>query len=119
MTCPNFNIGEFDKRIVIERLVKTPDGIGGNTEVWTANPAGGVWARLRNLTGSERWEAQRIMPGNLIRAIIRYRGDSFGNPFYTVDDRVVYRGRIYAILAVFDIDWEQKYIQIDMQEGKP
>lgn len=119
MTCVTFNMGEFKHKISIERQTDVADGLGGFTSSWAADPAGGVWAKIKNLTGTERWEAQRLMPGNLVRVIIRWRADAQGNPYYTAQDRVVYQGRTYAILAVFEVDWSRQYIQIDMQEGKP
>lgn len=119
MRCNQLNIGDFDRLIKIQRAVTTPDGIGGNTSVWTSDPPAGVWAKLKNLTGTERWEAGRIMPGNLVRVIIRWRDDGSGNPYYLASDRIIHQGRTYTILGVFDLEFQREYIQIDMQEGKP
>jgi SPP1 family predicted phage head-tail adaptor len=119
MGCTGIEIGDLRRKIVIERRVTTPDGMGGNTSTWSADPADGVWAALRNLTGTERWEAHRVMPGNLIRVYVRWRDDGNGNPYYTTEDRIIHQGRTYTIIAVFDVEFRREFIQIDMQEGKP
>ena len=105
--------------ITIERLTSTADGMGGFTEVWTADPTAGVYAFVKFMSGTERWEADRVHPGNLVRAIIRFRGDANGAPYYTSGDRVMIRGREYGITAVSDIEFVQKWIQIEMFEGQP
>jgi SPP1 family predicted phage head-tail adaptor len=119
MGCVGINIGDLRHKLVIQRVVDTPDGLGGSTGVWTADPVGGVWSSLRNLTSTERWEAHRIMPGNVVRCIIRWRDDGADNPYYSAKDRVLYRGRYFTILSVIDLQWEREYIQMDIQEGKP
>lgn len=119
MACLNINISDLNKKITIERLVTAPDGMGGQAKAWSADPVGGVWAGWKNLTGTERWEAHRVMPGNLIRVYIRWRDDGFGNPYYRSSDRVFYQNRYYTILAVFDVEFRKEFIQLDIQEGKP
>ncbi len=119
MSCVKIPLGDLDRKIHIERRTRTTDNLGGATEVWAADPTDGVWARLKNLTGTERWEAQRVMPGNVIRVLLRWRDDGNGNPYYSASDRVLHQGRYYTILSVIDLEYAREYIQMDIQEGKP
>lgn len=116
MKCCDMTAGMLRNKISIERLTRTADGIGGFTEAWAE--IGTEWAYVKGLTGTERWEAMRIMEGNLTRAVTRFRGDAYGAPFYSASDRVKFRNREYNILSVMDIESDQKWLQIDMMEGK-
>lgn len=111
--------GLLKHRITIERVTRTSDGQGGFKDVWAADPAGGVFAYMRYLTGTERWEAKRVQAGDLCRGIIRFRGDANGAPYYEVGDKVTWRGMEFAMLSVQDIEFERKYLQLDLMLGKP
>ena len=105
--------------VTIERRTRSSDGYGGVTEVWSALNTTPLWARVRVLTGTESWEASRVTPGNLLEAIIRFRGDSLGAPYYTASDRMIIRGREYAILSVTDMNMEQEWLRFYIHESRP
>ncbi len=117
--CCDITAGDLRTLIQIQRLTRVSDGYGGATETWQDDPPEGVWARVKTLTGTEAWEAERIQPGNLKKAIIRFRGDSYGAPYYTASDRVIIRGREHAILAVSDMEEAQTWLEIYMHESRP
>lgn len=119
MNLCNVNPGMMRELITIKRVTRTPDGQGGFTDEWVADPVGGVYANVRYLTGTERWEAKRVQGGDLTRAIIYFRGDANGAPYYEIGDRVDWRGMQFAILTVQDIDFAQQYLQLDMMLGHP
>lgn len=110
---------ELKHLVTIERRTRTADGLGGFTETWSADPAGGVYCAMQFLTGTERWEHYRNKPGNLIRLTTRFKGDADGNPYWRTSDRVTYRGRYFDILAVSDVDWDGIWIKIDCYESEP
>lgn len=118
MKCCDVKAGDFRSKITIERLTRTADEYGGAVESWVADPANGLWAKMEYLTGTERWEAQRIHPGNLLRITIRWRDNGAGLPYYDTSDRIRYRGREFAILSVHDVEFRQRYIQLDVMEGR-
>jgi SPP1 family predicted phage head-tail adaptor len=120
MKCCDINAGMLRTRVFIEKKTRVDDGMGGATETWAENPKGGVWAAVQNLAGTERWEASRMHPGNLIRLTLRFRGDSAGAPYWTsVDHRVKIRGRIYGILAIMDVEMMQQWLKMDLFESQP
>lgn len=110
--------GQLNQLITIERLTRTSDGQGGYEEAWAADPASGLYASMKYLTGTERWEAKRVQPGDLIRCIIRYRDDGTGFPYYTAADRVMWRNREFAILSVQDIEFARQFLQLELMIGR-
>jgi len=120
MRCCDIDPGQFTVKATVEKKVRTSDGMGGFTEVWSADPAGGIWCSLQNLSGSERWEAMRMIPGNLYRITTWFKGDEYGAPYWSAaTHRVVIRNRIHGILAVQDVEGAMQYLKMDLFEGKP
>jgi len=96
------------------------DGQGGYVETWTADPPAGVRVAMQFLTGTERWESMRNMPGNLIRLTMRFKGNSQGAPYWQTGlHRVLFRGRYYDILAISDLEWDQRWLKMDIFESSP
>ena len=108
----------LNRKIVIERFTQTADGVGGFTESWAADPPGGVWAQIKSGWGFERGENQRVSPINSFTAVIRFRDDGNGHPYYSSADRVVIGGRQYNIDSVMDIDMQRKWISMQIVEGE-
>ena len=118
--CCDIHSGMLNVLASIEKKTRTKDDMGGVTEVWNEDPKGGVWIRVQNLAGTERWEAMRMHPGNLIRITLRFLGDSLGAPFWnSTNHRVVIRGRIYGILAIMDVEMQMQWLKMDLFESKP
>lgn len=116
--CCDFTPATFNVLINLERRVRTADGQGGWEESWVADPPQGVWARVQNTSGTERYEAMRVESLNLVNFFIRYRGDSFGAPYWrATDTRVVVRGRYYNILAIVDLEMKKRVLRLYCQEG--
>lgn len=116
--CCDITAGKLNKKIVIQRNTPAPDGEGGYTDAWAADPVGGVWAMVKPVGGSERWLAERVTPGNRFRFVIRYRDDGNGAPYYSAEDQITYNGRTYGITSVVDIEDENRYIEIMALENR-
>ncbi len=118
MKCCDITSGMLSALVALQRRTATPDGQGGYTEAWAADPVGGVWAMARAISGSERWMADRVTPANRFRFIVRFRADGNGAPYYNIGDRVVYKGRTYGITAVTDVEDMHRYLEILAEENK-
>jgi SPP1 family predicted phage head-tail adaptor len=118
--CCDISSGDLSERVTIERNTPTADGEGGFTDTWAADPAGGVWAKVRAVGGSERFFADRLQPGNRYRFVIRFRGQASnpGAPYYSADDRIVYNGREYGIESVVDVENRRRFLEIVAMENK-
>lgn len=116
--CCDIRAGDLRSLIQIERNTPTSDGEGGFVDAWAADPAGGVWARVRASSGAERFFAQRLTPGNRFKFVIRFRGDANGAPYYSADDRIIHNGRTYGIEGVVDVEDDRRYLEITAVENK-
>lgn len=119
MKCCKYTAGMLRDKIAIERKAKTTDGQGGYTEVWTADPVGGVWAYVTALSGGEMWQAMRTGSRVKYKAVIRERDDANGAPYYGGEDRVTWQGRTYGIEAVYPDADDRRFHVIMLAEGKP
>lgn len=116
-SCGLYSAGMLQSKITIQRKTRAADGMGGVTETWATSAT--PWAMWRALTGRELYQAQRIAPTVSVKAVIRFRGDASGAPYYTPADRVTYRGREYAISAAIDPDDRQEWLELYLSEGMP
>jgi SPP1 family predicted phage head-tail adaptor len=110
--CSKYSAHDLRSRVLIERNVRTEDGQGGYTQEWVE--VGRPWTKWKPLSGNERFQAMRVDSDIGIRAVIRFRGDERGRPFYYTGDRVTYLDRQYDIESVIDVDNEHKWLEISM-----
>ena len=123
-TCDEMHSGKLRSRIVIQRKTRVSDGQGGSEDEWTPDPAGGTFAYVYGIGGERRWnyqflDADRVATRNRYLMIIRFRGDAEGGPYYSAEDRVVYRGRTYSIEAVMDMEDRQEWLELACTESLP
>jgi SPP1 family predicted phage head-tail adaptor len=106
--------GKMDQRITLQRVTRTQDSIGGTTETWADLLT--VWAHIKPLSGREMMDAQRVTPVTRYRAVIWWRGDANGAPFYTPADRVIWHGREYGIEGVVMLGRNER-LELRLIEG--
>jgi head-tail adaptor len=124
MKCCDMNAGQLNSLIVIERKTRVSDGVGGTVSTWAADPAGGVWAKWEAKDTAVMFIAEKqvgagIGTENRISAIIHFRGDAYGAPYYSSADRVLYRNRYYGITSAIDAEDRQMWITLALIEGTP
>lgn len=119
MKCCDISAGDLRTIITIERVTESADGQGGFTQSWAEDPAGGVYAKVTGLGGGERWQAMRVSPANRAKAVIRFRDDGSGAPYYSAGDRVKVSGRIYGVEYVQDVEFRRQWIEMGLVEGEP
>lgn len=124
MKCCDMHSGLLKVLITIQRLSDSADSMGGNVRTWTADPVGGVYAFWEVKQGefqfsAEREHAMRLTATGRYRAIIRFRGDSNGAPYYTPADRVLFRGQYYGIESVTDEDGGQRWLELALVLAEP
>lgn len=106
-----FDPGWLRHRVVIESAAGAPDGAGGEAVTWDTFAT--AWARVAPVSAREK-----IVAGHLAGVVshtvtMRYRDDIAGGM------RVLYRGRIFRILAVFDPDESRRYLVARAEEQAP
>jgi head-tail adaptor len=89
------------RRLVLEGVQRTPDGMGGFVETWA--PRGTLWADIRPGVGREVADAFLARPEVALR--IHVRGAPVGAPSRPVAGERFREGdRVYAIRAVTEAD---------------
>jgi SPP1 family predicted phage head-tail adaptor len=97
--------GKLDRRIIIEQVVESTDGIGGTVETWSTFDT--VWAEFVSQTGREFFAAKQINTAldQILR--IRYRAG------LNAKMRVKYGTRIFNIIAP-PIDVNEAHVEIKL-----
>lgn len=84
--------GKLDRQLTIRRLTETGRD-AYNAPILSWSDVATVWAQQRPERGSERFAAAQVNGTAVMTFHIRYRSD------LTVQDRLVYEGREYEIVA--------------------
>lgn len=115
--CAKIKSRDLKARIKIERKARTADGQGGFEVTWSQ--VGYPWAKWSPMTGSEQFQAMRVGSQVRVKAIIRFKGNSDGAPYYSAEDRVTYLGRTYGIESVTDIENMHRFLELMLTETAP
>ncbi len=97
-------IGELKHRITFEKLITVVNENGFETEEWKEYKV--VWAKVSNLSGREYFQAATINKEKIVKFLVRF----FEN--ITEDMRIRFDERQYDIVAIDNIKYENKYLEI-------
>ena len=101
------NTPRLSRLLALEEAVRTADGAGGFSEVWTE--LGQLWGEVTARTGRERAEAG--VPVSSVPYRIVVRGAPIGAPSRPKPDQRFRDGsRVYVIQAVSEADPEAHYL---------
>ena len=110
MRCCDYTSGMLREPITVERQQTTDIG-GGATEIsWLTRVS--TRAHVKQLSGNERLYAQRLDATTRNRIVIRY------NANIVESDRVVMRNRNYNIKFINNIEFRDKWLEIDLDGGQ-
>lgn len=101
-------LGRLRHRIAIERPADTPDGAGGVTRGFA--PLAEVFAGVEPLSAEESRRGYALGLARLYRMTIRARGDLGGG------HRVVWRGRVFDVLSVRELDDDDGFEELLCEE---
>ena len=105
----------LNRKLVLEELVRVPDGMGGFTESWVSK--GTLWANLDARGAVERQVGNRTLSVAKFKIITRaapFGADSRPRP----DQRFREGARRFDILAVGEYDDAGFYLEIWAEEGR-
>ncbi len=100
------NPGELKRVITFKKNVGEDDWTTETTQPTVCQ----TWAKITPVSGKQFWEAQSIGATVTHEVYIRYREDI--NASMIID----YKGRIFDIVYIFDIDEAQKFMKILAKE---
>ncbi len=105
-------IGRLDQRITFQDVTLTPDGAGGQEQVWTdLEKVPTVWAQMLPGGGGERFEEQRMSAQHQVTFRIRSRDD------LSERMRVVWNGETYDIRSLPDRGTRDRYMRVIAERG--
>lgn len=98
-------IGQFTKRLTIQKVSTNPTADGGTDEAWTNCAA--CWCSIQSLTGQELWmmKAQQDKISHVIRCCYQ--------PGILPQMRGLWNGRILNFTSVKDID--EQHVELEIQ----
>jgi len=109
MKCSSGNPCDLRQMVELQAEVQVPDGSDGVAREWVTYAT--VRAQVRGLSGTERFQAERLESPTRYRALIRYR------PGVETRHRVLYNGKAYNIRAVIDVGERRRWLELDLTQG--
>lgn len=102
------DIGKLDKRIVLQKTTETEDELGNTKVGWQDYKS--VWATVKPYKSSEVNFMHKLKPEVTHRFYLRYRTGVYQ------DMRIKYRGHVFEIVGVLDMDEEHRLLEIQAKE---
>lgn len=109
MKCCNVKAGMLREPVEFQRQVKTDIGGGATTITYVKRVD--LRGHFKPMSGSERMYVERIDATTRNRLIIRHRTDLLES------DRVIVRGRAYQIRFINNMEFRNKFLEIDLDGG--
>jgi SPP1 family predicted phage head-tail adaptor len=107
-----YRAGELDQRIIFQRRVNTPDGMGGSSFTWVDIPElASVWAHARPKSGREVTEFQRVNAEATYLFVVRNRPD------IKEEYRIAWDGEIFNIRYIPKPKKRALYLEIEGERG--
>ena len=109
MKCCDITIGMLNRKISIQRENRVKNDTGGYDLTWSTVLT--PWARIKPKSGGEKVHANRLDATGLSQVVIRY------NDSLVETDRVLYKGNLYQIRSIINIDEQNQWTEIIMERG--
>lgn len=109
--CCDMNAGMLSEPVTFQRRTLTSDGAGGQTETWATVTGAPSRAHVRPVSGSERYASNRTEAIVRLRLVTRY------STALREGDRVQIRGKVHNIRFLDNVEFANKWLQIDVDGG--
>lgn len=109
--CADYNAGKLKEPVSFTRRTLTSDGAGGQTETWAAVSGAPTFAAVTPVSGAERYASDRVEAIVRLRLVTRY------TTTLREGDRVTIRDRVHNIRFLDNIEFANKWLQIDVDGG--
>lgn len=109
--CCDYNAGMLTQVVSFERMTLVSDGAGGQTQTWTAISGAPTRAHVKAVSGSERFNFNRI------NADIRYKITCRYSSALRESDSVVFRGIRHNIRFIDNVEMADKWLEMAVEAG--
>jgi head-tail adaptor len=110
------NAPHLNRALVLEGVVRSPDGAGGFTEVWTA--LGTLWAEVLPGSGGDTLGEERMLSAVPYRITVRAAPQGAASR-PAAGQRFREGGRLFLIKAVTERDPQGRYLTCFAREEVP
>lgn len=111
MKCCEITPAKFRTPVEFQERSRTANGTGGFTESWAAISGAPTKAEVKALGGGERYASDRVEASARYRLTCRYDAS------VTPAARVVINSRAYNIQFVNNVEFRNRYLVLDLDEG--
>lgn len=111
MKCCDYTAGMLKHSITFQRETLVGDDAGGTTSTWAAIVSAPTRGFIKAMSGNERWASARVEATASYRLVVRYF------PNLMEKDRVLFRDRAHNIRFVNNVEFADKWLEIDLSEG--
>ena len=102
------DVGRLRQRIQLQEYVTASDGQGGSTATW--EELGTVWADVKPVGGSERYEIESLK-GNITHTVrLRYYSG------LSNENRFIFNGKAYYIKYPLNKGYDNAYMELAVTE---
>ena len=109
--CCDMHSGKLKEPVTFQRRTLVSDGAGGQTESWTTVSGAPTRAHVMPTGGSERFIHDRTEATVRLRLVVRYTSA------LRESDRVQIRSKIHNIRFIDNVEFANKWLQIDVDGG--
>lgn len=103
--------GMLREPVTFQRKSRTRTAGGGFTDAWAAISGAPSKASVKALSGAERFASDRVEATTRFRIVVRYFNG------LTEEDRVMIRGRAHNIRFINNVEFRDRWLQIDLDGG--
>lgn len=111
LRCCDMTAGMLSEPVTFQRQTLTSDGAGGQTQSWATVSGAPTRAHVRPVSGSERYASDRVEAIVRLRLVTRY------TTALREGDRVQIRNRVHNIRFLDNVEFANKWLQIDVDGG--
>ncbi len=109
MKCCDLTAGMLRTSVALQSQTRTADGVGGYTITWATYAT--VQAHVRQSSGREAMQADRLQDTAMLRCVIRYRSD------VEPQHRVKIGSDVYQIRSIDNIEFRNRWLSLLLEVG--
>jgi len=109
--CAKYDARMLREPVTFQRKTRTANGRGGFTETWAEISGAPTRGHMKALSGSERLMADRVDATTRNRLVVRYFSG------LREEDRVLIRNRTYNIRFLNNVEFRDRWLEIDLDGG--
>jgi SPP1 family predicted phage head-tail adaptor len=109
--CCDYNAGMLKEPVTFQRMTRTSDGAGGQSQTWATIATAPTRAAVMPLSGSERYQFDRVEANVRLKVTVRYVAGLLES------DRVLIRTKAHNIRFINNVEFADRWLEIMVDGG--